>query len=118
MISKSSKARAAIAEQASERFAANDANGPNPNESAAIGAWLRSSQAHVEEFLGVATIARALSQFRIDPEYSVANLLQRARAEDERSIQRLWSRAWAGICEVPPRRWQAAAVACMAVALA
>ena len=71
MTSKDEQVRATIAEQASEWFVANDDQALGKDESAVLVAWLKASPLNVEEFLGVAAIARDLSTARADPERSV-----------------------------------------------
>ena len=73
------KSRAAIAEQAAERFVANDDGPLDERDSAALLAWLKASPAHIEAFLGVSAIARDLPELRSDPEYSVEAILERGR---------------------------------------
>jgi transmembrane sensor len=117
MIAKDDKVRALIAEQAGEWFVANDAGPLDARKSAALVDWFRTSPMHVEEFLAVAAIARDLRELGTDPEYSVENLLARAHAEDDRSVQPFWSRGSAAVWAFPLRRWQAAAVAMAALAV-
>ena len=83
------KARAAIAEQASEWFVAHEEGKLDKAESAALAAWLRTSPIHVEEFLGISTIAQNLRESRCDPMYSVEAILARARAEEQSAIRSL-----------------------------
>jgi transmembrane sensor len=109
MTSKDEQVRAAIAEQASEWFVANDEEPLGAQESAALVTWLKASPLHVEEFLGVAAIARDLRVAGADPEESVETVLRRARAEDDRPIQPFWWRVSAAVRDVPPRQWQTAA---------
>jgi len=79
MISNEEKVRAAIAEQAGEWFVANDEAPLDTRDSAALAAWLKTSPVHIEEFLGVSTIARDLKEARTDSEYSLEAVLARAR---------------------------------------
>lgn len=76
------KVSAAIAEQAGERFVANDEGPLDARESAALTAWLKASPVHVGEFLGVSVIARDLRELRNDPEYSLDAILKRVRVEE------------------------------------
>jgi transmembrane sensor len=104
------KVNAAIADQAGERFVANDA-GPLPAQDAeALAAWLKASPAHVEEFLGVSVIARDLRELKEHPEYSIEAVLEDARAEDD-TVQSLAPPAIQPFRDVPSRRWQTAAAA-------
>ncbi|HXI67393.1 MAG TPA: FecR/PupR family sigma factor regulator [Steroidobacteraceae bacterium] len=61
MTSKDEQVQSTIAAQASEWFVANDERPLDGEESAALMAWLKASPRHIEEFLGVAVIARDLS---------------------------------------------------------
>jgi transmembrane sensor len=82
MNSNDEKVRAAIAEQAGEWFVTNHDAGLDAGDAAALAAWLKTSPVHIEEFLGVSSIARDLKALRTDPEYSIEAILARARAED------------------------------------
>jgi transmembrane sensor len=80
------RVRAGITELAGEWFVANDEGPLETRDSAALAAWLRASPAHVEEFLGVSTIARDLKAAGSDPEFSLEAILARARSEDGAAI--------------------------------
>jgi transmembrane sensor len=110
------KVSAAIAEQASEQFVANDAGPLGAQESEALTAWLKASPAHVGEFLGVSVIARDLRELNKDPEYSLDAVIEQARAENE-TVKPLRPRAIAPFKDIPSRRWQTAAIALAACAL-
>jgi transmembrane sensor len=103
------RVRAEIAEQAGEWFVANEEGLLDTRDSAALVAWLRASPAHIEEFLGVSTIARDLKTACTDPDYSLEAILARARAEDDPVIGPLRNRA--------ARLWFTAAVASAACAI-
>jgi len=92
MISNEEKICAAIAEQAGEWFVANDEGPLDAQDSAALAAWLKTSPVHIEEFLGVSTIARDLKEASTDSEYSLEAILARARAADDTPVQPLWPR--------------------------
>ena len=109
MTSTDEQVRAAIAEQASEWFVANDEEPLGAQESAALVSWLKASPLNVEEFLGVAGIARDLRAAEADPEHSLETLLRHARVEDDRPVQPFWWRAFAALRDVPLRQWQATA---------
>jgi transmembrane sensor len=105
------KSRDAIAEQAAERFVANDDGPLNERDSAALLAWVKASPAHVEALLGVSAIAHDLPELRADPEYSVEALTERARGEGESTVQPLRSRPIVvGENDFTPR-WRMAALA-------
>ncbi len=117
MTSKDEHVRATIAELASEWFVANDEEPLGAEESAALVTWLKASPLHVEEFLGVAAIARDLRAAGVDPEQSVEIVLRRARAEDDRPIQPFWGRVSAAVRDVPQRQWQTTVATTAAVAV-
>ncbi|HWX34472.1 MAG TPA: FecR domain-containing protein [Steroidobacteraceae bacterium] len=111
MNSNEEKIRAAIAEQAGEWFVANDEGSLDEQDCAKLMAWLKTSPVHVEEFLGVSTIARDLMEARTDPEYSLEAVLARARSEDEAPARPLWPRLIGAVQGTPSRRWLSAGVA-------
>ena len=111
MTIKEDKVRSLIAEQAGEWFAANDAGSLDARQSSALVGWLKASPMHVEELLGIATIARDLRELGTATEYSVDNIIARARAEGDSSGRPFWPRAFDAFRDLPVRRWQAAAVA-------
>jgi transmembrane sensor len=117
MISNEKQVRAAIAEQAGEWFVTNDEGPLDARDAAALGAWLKASPVHVEEFLGVSVIARDLREAAIDPEYSVEAVLALARAEDATPIRPFWPRVFAPVSDMSSRRWLAAAVTIGALAV-
>src|ERR1700676_5277566 len=84
--------RAAIAEQASEWLVASDEGPLDARDAAALAVWLKTSPVHVEEFLGVSTVARDLRAARADPKYALDAILARARAEEETPVRTLWLR--------------------------
>jgi transmembrane sensor len=117
MISNDEKVRAAIAEQAGEWFVANDEGPLDARDSAALGAWLKASPVHIEEFLGVSAIARDLNEARTEPAYSLEAILARARTEDDPPIRPLWPRVIGAVRGAPSRRWLLAAAAMAACAV-
>jgi transmembrane sensor len=110
------KSRDAIAEQAAERFVANDDGPLDARDSTALAAWLKASPAHVEALLGVAAIARDLPELRRDPEYSVEALIERARNEEDRTILPLRSPPVLLAGTESTRRWQMAALSMVILA--
>ena len=116
MMSNDEKIRAAIAEQAGEWFVANDERPLDAQDSAALAAWLKTSPVHIEEFLGVSTIARDLKEASTDPEYSLEAILARAQAADD-TPQPLRPRVIAAVRGRISGRWLAAGVAMAACAV-
>ena len=114
--------RSAIAEQAADWFVANQANALSETTRLAFMTWLRTSPVHVEEYLGIATIARDLRAAGPDPQVSLEALLAQARLEgadratspDSASPlrRRLWQSAWTPVVAV-----SAAALAAVVVGL-
>jgi len=117
MISNEEKVRAAIADQAGEWFVTNDEGPLDAQASEAMVAWLKTSPVHIEEFLGVATIARDLKEARTESEYSLEAILERARAEDGTTVQPLWPRVIEIVRGTTSGRWLPAAVAMAACAV-
>jgi transmembrane sensor len=105
------KSRDAIAEQAAERFVANDDGPLGERDSAALLAWLKASPAHIEALLDVSAIVSDLPALRDDPEYSVEALAERARGEDESTVQPLRPRPIISGTKAPTPRWRVAALA-------
>src|SRR5215831_20701458 len=115
MISKDAPMRSAVAEQAVDWFLERDEGPLDTRETAALMAWYKASPINVEEFLGVAAIARDLREAGHDPEHSVEALVERARADDDDRVQPLWPRALAPVADLRVRRWQTSAVAIAAL---
>jgi transmembrane sensor len=109
-ISKDEEARTAIAEQAGDWFVANDAGALDALKSAQLVEWLKASPVHVEEFLGVSTVARDLREAGADAAESVDALVARARADIDKPVEFFWPRERATVRDTPSRRWQVAAV--------
>jgi transmembrane sensor len=118
MISKEDRMRAAVAEQAVDWFLEHDEGPLDTRESAALMAWYKASPINVEEFLGVAAIARDLREARADSEHTVEALVAHARTDDDGRVQPLWPRAFAGLSDLRVRRWQTAAATIAAFGLA
>ena len=75
--------RSAVAEQAGGWFVANRAGPLEYEDRVAFVAWLRASPVHVEEYLGVASIARDLAAVTSDWDVPLEPLIAQARADDE-----------------------------------
>jgi transmembrane sensor len=76
------KTRSSIADEAAEWFVANRSGLADAEQRDAFVAWLRSSPQHIEEYLGIALIARDLRQATADPETPLEVLVARARGAD------------------------------------
>ncbi|MGA2191250.1 MAG: FecR domain-containing protein [Steroidobacteraceae bacterium] len=117
MNSSEEQVRAAIAEQAGEWFVVYDEGPLDARDSAALAAWLKTSPVHIEQFLGVSAIARALKEARTDPEYSLEAILARARIEDDPPVYPLRLRVIHAVRGTPSRGWLTAGVAMAACAV-
>ena len=115
MNSNDEQIRAAITEQASEWFVANEEGPIDARDSAALAAWFSTSPVHIEEFLGVSVVARDLKEASTDPEYSLEAILARAGAEEGAPVQRLWPRVIEAVRGTPSGRWFPAVAAMIVV---
>jgi transmembrane sensor len=115
MISKDEQLRASPTEQAAQWFVLNDEGPLDERQSEALVAWLKASPVHVEAFLGVSVIARDLRAACADPEHSAASLLARTQADDDVSVESLWSRVLGAVRDVSIPRWHTAAVSMAAI---
>jgi transmembrane sensor len=111
------KVRAAITEQAGEWFVANDEAPLDAHAATELAVWLRTSPAHVEEFLGVSAIARDLKAASTHAEYSLEAILARARAEDCTAVESLSPPTIARVGSRHSRRWLKAAFGVAACAV-
>jgi len=82
MTSGDEQIRAAIAAQAGEWFIANEAGSLSEGDNAMFLAWLKSSPMHVEEYLGVARVARHMKAAAGEPDASLEAYLADARAAE------------------------------------
>jgi transmembrane sensor len=80
-----------IAQQAADWFVANRAE-LSAREREDFTAWLQASPVHVEEYLGLAAIARDLREACAEPQISVDALVAGARAADDARVRQLWPR--------------------------
>jgi transmembrane sensor len=111
--------RALIAHQAGDWFVAHRDGRLDASERKAFSEWLLASPVHVEEYLGVALIARALPTAVDDPDSPLDAILARAAAASESNLRPLTaddSRSFAFPAR-PARmnRWRQAAAAVLAV---
>lgn len=105
------KIRAMVAEQAGEWFVANDDGPLDTREASALVDWFKASPVHIEEFLGVAAVARDLRLAQGNPEYSVEAIVARARDESGHVTESPWPRLVDAVGAGRPRRWFPAALA-------
>jgi transmembrane sensor len=105
MNAKEDRIRTLVAEEAAEWFTANRA-GLAADETARFAAWLKASPMNVEEYLGIALVARDLREACADPELSPDTLLKRARAEDGPSTERRSAPPGAAKRAATMRGWQ------------
>jgi len=117
MNSNEEQIRAAIAEQASEWLLAHDEGPLKVRDCAALTAWLKSSPVHIEEFLGVAVLARDMRELGADPEFSVDRVVAHARSEAASAVRPLWPRVIAPVRDISSRRWVPAIASLAAVVL-
>ena len=105
-----------IAQQAADWFVANRA-GLSPRAREDFAAWLKASPVHVEEYMGLAAIARDLREACAEPEISVDALVAAAGAAEDEQIRPLWPRMVEATRETlsPRRRAVAVTVAAFAV---
>lgn len=82
----SDQVRAAVASQAADWFVANQDPAPEYADRAAFVAWLRSSPIHVEEYLGIALVARDLRTAADQSDAGLEALLEQARAEESDGV--------------------------------
>ena len=78
--------RTAVSQQAGDWFVANQAGTLDASERAAFVAWLKASPLHVEEYLGIALVARDLPAATNDPRVSVEALLSEALADKDENV--------------------------------
>jgi transmembrane sensor len=106
-----------IGQEAADWFVANRAN-LSATERHNFATWLKTSPVHVEEYLLISGIARDLHAACENPDCPLESLLARARLEDGPPLDSPWARIVTGIREFPSPRWQTAAVAMAALAVA
>jgi transmembrane sensor len=112
------KVRALIAHQAGEWFVAHRNGRLGAGEQEAFHEWLLASPVHVEEYLGVAQIARALPTAADDPECPLDAILAHAAGTAESNVRSLPEyTSGSHAISVPLHRWRLAAAAVLAVSL-
>ena len=120
MTSTEEQVRAVVARQAADWFIANQDAMLDHSERAAFVAWLKASPIHIEEYLGIALIARDLPAAADDPESSLESLLELARADAAESVVPVPTSLWREPVarRVPVlRQWSMAGAAVAAVVI-
>lgn len=116
MNSNNKQMRDVVAEQAAEWFVQNR-DAPLEREARAeFVAWLRASPLHIEEYLGIAAVARDLPIAAGDPEFHPEALLQRAHAAPDNVVALERPRLRRSVTALPVRRtplWPRAAAAAL-----
>jgi transmembrane sensor len=105
-----------IAEQAADWFMANRGE-PSVREREDFADWLKASPLHVEEYLGIAAIARELPEAGSASESSIDSIVDRARAAENEPIRPLWPRIPETTRDSVLSRWRTAAVTFAAFAM-
>jgi len=78
--------RTAVSQQAGDWFVANQDGTLDAPERAAFVAWLKASPLHVQEYLGIALVARDLPVAADDPTVSVEMLMREALADNDENV--------------------------------
>jgi transmembrane sensor len=118
-MSASDRVRTGITEEAAEWFVANRAGPADGVERATFVTWLKTSPVHVEEYLGVASIARELRLAASDdPDLSLESLLARARSPQDSNVRPIGALARPSEARPALRRWRFAAAAATVAAAA
>jgi transmembrane sensor len=110
--------RAAIAQQAGEWFAMHRAAALDAAERRAFADWILASPVHVEEYLGVALVARDMPAAADDPEMSIESLLDSARDASAANVVELGApHTGAKVTKTKPRIWHGVRFSAAAVVL-
>jgi transmembrane sensor len=104
-----------VAQQAADWFVANRGE-PSVREREDFANWLKASPVHVEEYLGLAVIARDLQEIGAS-KGSIESIVARAQAAEVESIQPLWPHAVKAERYPFSAHWRTAAVTLTAVAV-
>jgi transmembrane sensor len=105
-----------IAQQAADWFMANRGE-PSVREREDFADWLKASPLHVEEYLGIAAVARELPEAGSASESSIDSIVDRARAAEDEPIRPLWPRITETTRDSVLSRWRTAAVTFAAFAV-
>lgn len=118
MLSSKDEVRIAASGQAAEWFIANREPAPDHNQRAAFIAWLKASPIHIEEYLGVALVARDLRTVASgDSDQDMEALVKEARADASDRVATIHPpavRAAHAQFSSRSRRWSIAAAAAVA----
>jgi len=99
-----------ITQRAADWFVANRA-GMAPEQRQAFTDWLKTSPVHVQEYLAIAAIGRDLRQACTVSARSIAALIERARNEDDSTVEFLRPLQDSSANHRPWRGWHFAAIA-------
>ena len=110
MTANDERLRNLIAQQAADWFVANRGD-PSTRERQDFADWLRASPVHVEEYLGLAVMARDLRAACATPEASIDSLVAQARAAEDARIRPPWPRMLESARDALAPRFPAAAAA-------
>ncbi len=105
-----------IAQQAADWFVTNRA-ALSAQEREDFAVWLKASPVHVEEYLGLAVIARDLREIGVNANSSVDSIVARARSAGDEPIRPFWPGALETDRDPRWRRWRTAAVTAAAFAV-
>jgi transmembrane sensor len=110
--------RSAITQVAADWYAAHRVGPQSEAERAAFLAWLKASPIHIEEYLGVAALERALGAATAEPRMSVDAWVEMARADPSGTVVAGPSMRYERTQARPERRFwrRIAAIACVGVA--
>jgi len=108
--------RSLIAQQAADWFVANRAE-PSAREREDFAAWLKASPAHVQEYLGLAVMARDLREIGLDSKSSIDSIVARAQTGEDEPLRPFWPIAVETSRGAFPVRWRPAVLTVVAVAV-
>jgi transmembrane sensor len=109
MSATSERVRGLIAQEAADWFVANR-GGLAAREREHFSAWLHASPVHVEEYLGVAVVARDLRQACALSQGDLEELIARGH-QQEKVVHSPWPRAFSAVRAVPAHQFRMAAIA-------
>jgi transmembrane sensor len=105
--------RTAVSQQAGDWFVANQDGTLDASERTAFVAWLKASPLHVQEYLGIALVARDLPTAADDPTVAMETLIKEALADNDENVvlldRPLPTRELPPKRSIAPRTWAYAA---------